>query len=305
MQTGVVGDEQSARYVILDGQLVIPGVDPAYDYSTWEYGSFYRLEDSIWNTVNTIPNGIHNWDMVEFQGEIFAGLGVQYQSSPIVKTADFGETWEQIPLWRDGNEIDFEENSMIRVPRFIRYRDDLYAVFYNSGLEFGGEFYLFKYEGKAFYYLECDWIDGVIRSSGDISPIPAYVEFRNQLFYATQSLNVTQDLITTQYVPLPQICVVRDLLIENEVLYVLTTQRNEDGQYINRVYSSETGEQGSFTEVLSFSYEVPVLCFLRHQGAFYFGTGPSVLQSEFGTELTCLQNDKAGMVLRVAWQQEE
>src|SRR5262245_20113285 len=61
VKEGTLPDEQIETFRVLDGKLVIPGNDPM---EPWELGNFYRLDAGSWTKIRTLPNGIHNFDMI-------------------------------------------------------------------------------------------------------------------------------------------------------------------------------------------------------------------------------------------------
>ena len=67
-------DEQIKRFLVLDGKLCIPGTDPRGD---WSMGNYYLLSDDAWQTHRVLPSGIHCFDGIEFEGNLFFGLGAE------------------------------------------------------------------------------------------------------------------------------------------------------------------------------------------------------------------------------------
>lgn len=80
-------DEQLDVFrVFSDGLLYIPGHDPKED---WKLGNFYRRGKGVsgkWEKVRTLPDGVHCYDMAEFDGKLLAcGYGT-YESTDSGKT---------------------------------------------------------------------------------------------------------------------------------------------------------------------------------------------------------------------------
>jgi len=84
-------EEQVDRFRILNGKLVVPGHDPT---DSWEYGNWYRLEPTGWKKHRNIPGGIHCYDMIYFNGKMFAALGTKPHSEFVMMSEDDGKTWE-------------------------------------------------------------------------------------------------------------------------------------------------------------------------------------------------------------------
>lgn len=88
-----VDDEQTENFHVLNGQLTLPGHDPRED---WSKGNFYRLEANAWKKYRTIPNGIHTYDLAQFGGKMYAGLGTD-KDFQLAASSDKGATWQTFP----------------------------------------------------------------------------------------------------------------------------------------------------------------------------------------------------------------
>lgn len=84
-----VDEEAIERYVIIDGDLYIPGMDPR---DSWAWGNFYRNDGTGWVKYRTIPTGVHNYDMTGYGGELFAAIGGPDQKS-LLRSTDGGLAW--------------------------------------------------------------------------------------------------------------------------------------------------------------------------------------------------------------------
>ena len=110
--TGEAKEEALHRFVQLGSILTTPGIDPK---AGWELGNFYALVDGTWIQYRNLPNGVHNFDMIEFDGKIFAGLGVEAGNSPCVMSTDWGQTFQPVPLYKDGVVVDTTGQTYIRI----------------------------------------------------------------------------------------------------------------------------------------------------------------------------------------------
>lgn len=87
---GQVDDEQIDRFLLLDGDLAIPGHDPRQN---WQWGNLYLREaKGRWRKQRRIPNGVHTYDVVSHAGRWFAALGTA-KGGAIVESTDRGEDW--------------------------------------------------------------------------------------------------------------------------------------------------------------------------------------------------------------------
>ena len=101
--SGTVPDEEVNRFCIIDNTLVLPGIDPREDY---KFGNYYRWDDSTWSTIRNIPRAYHCFDMVEYDGMIFVGLGVDAGDYPIAYSTNGGKTFASVEMRKDGVPFD-------------------------------------------------------------------------------------------------------------------------------------------------------------------------------------------------------
>jgi len=83
-----VDEEAIDHYVVIDGDLYIPGTDPK---ESWEWGNFYRNDGTGWVKYRTIPGGVHCYDMAGYHGELFAGLHAT--GAALMRSTNGGLTW--------------------------------------------------------------------------------------------------------------------------------------------------------------------------------------------------------------------
>lgn len=302
VQSGLLNDEQICRFVPLLGSLAIPGYDPCLGVYDWNYGTFYFLQGEKWVVIDSIPNGVHNYDMVEFNNAVYAGLAVQHEHQPVVRSTDGCKTWEELPFYKHGEQLVFEENSLIQVHNLIKYDSQLYAYFLNSNHSDKGSFSLYRYENDSFYYYDTDWANSLYinKEKTPEEIIKATAELNGKLFFVSTSLySSKQELHSIEAVRLPVSCKVWDLIKQDDMLYVLTSTYSAEGKYRIAVYSSKTGESGTFQEEVSFFYELPARSFEVYHDQFYFGTAAEYDSLDLVTmNRPVLNNEKVGMILR-------
>ena len=85
----LVDEEAIDRYVVLDGDLYIPGTDPR---DSWDLGNFYRNDGTGWVKYRTIPLGVHTFDLASYGGELFAAIGPN-GGAALLRSDDGGLTW--------------------------------------------------------------------------------------------------------------------------------------------------------------------------------------------------------------------
>jgi len=113
-------EQQVDHYRVFDGQLVSPGFNP--DGFVNGNGDFYIQESNTWNRVATIPGATHTFDIYDFQGVWFAGLG-KYGSN-IVSSTNQGATWNNVM----SADLAGEDSTGNRVLSFFELNNTLYSV---------------------------------------------------------------------------------------------------------------------------------------------------------------------------------
>ena len=289
---GLLQDEQIERFYIFDGKLYAAGYDPK---ESWAMGNFYLKENSDWSTKRVLTGGIHNFDLVKFNGSLFAGLGVIGENFPIAVTTD-GESFTQVPLIKNGQQIKCEKNNVQnRVYDFFTLKDTLYAYhrFYDGETS---TYDLYRYDGENFVYYS-DLIYKLEGERNTYSHINQKVEFNNKQFIATGNFYVTEDMKTAEKIKLKPNTQVIDLRVIDNTLYVLCNEKIENNgaeSFKVSVWFSKTGNIGSFRQMLFFDYPVRALSFTYGNNAFYFGMGYGIKAQK--------AYDQNGMVLEVKLQ---
>ena len=280
-QSGAVPDEEVSRFCFIDGCLTIPGTDPMGD---WEYGNYYMLENGAWETFCAIAGGLHTFDMAEFQGMIFAGMGVKEGEYPISCSTDGGKTFSAVEMIKNGLPLE-TGGRQIRVYDLIPLNGELYAAFYEVDTELTYD--LYRYDGERFVYE--DVLLGKIHQIKYFNNIiGGKAEFGGRLFFTTGYLYVTDNMEEFLRIEFPNSENVYDLYTADGCLYILCGKLLDGGQYRVSVWKNESGENTDFEEIFAFLYDAPPLSLVRHESSFYIGMG------DFNTE-----NPKNGMVIRI------
>ncbi|MBE6609695.1 MAG: hypothetical protein E7634_03395 [Ruminococcaceae bacterium] len=269
--SGTLPDEAVTRFAYIDGQLVIPGTDPT---DGWEYGNYYVLNGGEWETVRKIPGGIHNFDMAEFDGMIFAAVGVDAGKYPVACSKDGGQTFELLTLRKDGKPIDTSNVQLNRCHNFITLGDTLYVT-YRTYIDGGRDiiFELYEYNPvKHCFDFTTDLIGKIfVRDIAVADFILDSAVFKDVSYMATGYLEYSKDM--KEYVPLrfPDDDTVWDVCVNEDELYVLGSYKKEDGTYRITVWDNEKGEPNTFKKTLWFEYDVPAVSFAVDGNDFYFG----------------------------------
>lgn len=287
VQMGITADQAVQRFVEIGGTLYAPGIDPN---ESWDRGNYYVLEGEKWQQVRNLPNGLHNFDMIGFDGKIFAGLGTETLGNTVAVSRDKGESFTFVPLYRDGAVLDTAGYEYSRTYAFVEYAGELYALvsFKKTG-SLSYDRFIFRYEdGKMLYQSVAD-----SRLTGQTGRNywQGKLEWKGVCYLTSTALNSITDFSnpeTHKQIPMPNGGVVSDILLHNDQLYVLSYTFLEDTTCNVVIYKSDTGEEGSFIEVTSFDYAAFPIAFDFDGEHFYIGTGMCPTDAA-----------KVGMLLRV------
>lgn len=285
---GTVPDMAIHGYEVIDGMLCAAGIDPS---GGWDLGNYYYLEDGKWKKKRTIPNGIHNFDMIEFDGKIFAGMGTEDADDTVAVSTDGGETFTYVPLYKDGEPFDTSGYKWTRTYEFTEYNGQLYALL-SFQLGIGSKHMIFRYEDGKMVWIS----DQVFPLIGGISVGRKYwngeFEFDGACYLTANALYAIRDFSNQESyekIKMPGGENVADAFLRDGVIYTLAfKQDNKTKEYNVTIYKSATGKTGSFTPVAEFTYSVPPISFDYDGNHFYVGMGYNN-----GAKA------KSGMVLRV------
>ena len=280
--TGTVPDEEVSRFLVIDGKLTVPGIDPKDD---WIFGNYYVLENGEWCTIRTISGGLHNFDMVEYQGMIFAGLGVYSGEYPIVCSRDGGKTFTPIEMQKDGKAFDTSGSEVVRISDLFVFDGNLYAAFRYGDTEITYD--LYKYESGVFVY-DNQLYQKIHQIKFFNSIIASKTEFKCNMFFTTGYLYATSDMSDFTRVVFPNSEIVYDLYVKDDILYALCGVKQSDGKYKVSVWKNSSGQTLAFSEAFNFVYDVPPMSMVYDGDTFYIGMGDS-----------SSNNNKNGMIISV------
>lgn len=282
VNTGSVRDNAVTAFKIIGGKLTAPGIDPM---GSWDYGSAYQLDGNKWKTYSKIPNGIHNFDMIEFGGKIYAGLGVNFENSPVAVGTAINEVFEFVPIYKNGVEVDASTMNLwqYRAYDLFIHDQDLYALVCFTK-ESGSTLEVYKLNGNQLEYFS-DASSILSTRQYGTNLLESKVTFGSSVYFSRGVLYKSSDLQSFSTVNLPSGESVCDLLVSNGKMYLLS-YTGSDGGYQVTIYQTEDEE--SFEKVLDFEYSVRPLSFDLSGDTFYIGMGDRTLN-----------NEKTGMILAV------
>lgn len=287
--SGTLPDEAIRRFIILNGKLTVPGTDPRAD---WDFGNYYVFENGTWTTVRTIPEGIHNFDMIEFDGKIFAALDKEPKKIPLAASSDGGKTFYTVEMLKDGVLIDTDGGVFNRCLEFIAFNGTLYTIyFYGNEANDDIRLELYRYSPTIGKFEFVKSLIGVtpIRSDCGKEFFKSTVVFKDKVFIASGYLNVTADMETFSKVRFEKNDVVWDIEICDDEMYVLTSYKNDDGTHTVSVWKSTDGDPANISLEFRFVYDIPAVSFAVSENDFFF--------SMYNNRSV---HDKNGMILRYA-----
>lgn len=266
--TGTVPDECVSRFAVIDGRLITVGTDPTDD---WTMGNYYVLEEGEWKTVRTIPGAVHNFDMAEQDGKIFAAIGVEPGKYPVSVSEDGGATFAEVAFYKDGNILDTSDYTSIRAYKIFDFKGEIYTAL--IGRDTSTSYYdLYKYTGDAFEYQKSLYSE-IGHMTVNTSVYASSVEYKDKYFIATGYMFITEDMDNFDYVKYPDSDIVFDFIVKNGKLYSLTGYKTPEGRYRISVWENSSGKNTDFDMLFYFYYDTPCVSFEYDNGKFYIGMG--------------------------------
>ena len=282
-------DEAIHGFEVINGTLCAAGIDAR---ESWEYGNYYILdENGKWKQVRNLPNAVHNFDMIECNGKIFAGVGTEKVGRTVAVSEDGGKTFSYVPLYKDGSYYDLSDFKMSRTYELTQFGGKVYAFVYFQTKTGYNRWTIFVYEDGKMHYLT-DGTKLIERSSFSRKYFGGEFEMNGKCYIAARGLYIIDDFTDSagwKTTSMPNSGKVSDAILRDGVIYVLTSRQDSKTKlYHTIIYKSTTGEPGSFEEVASYDYSSFPMCFDWDGSHFYIGTG-----------INGVDQSKVGMVLRV------
>ncbi len=265
--TGTLPDEAVRRFTVIDGTLIIPGTDPKED---WNYGNYYVLENGNWKIERTIPEGIHNFDMVLYDGKLFAALDREPGKIPLVCSNDGGKTFQTVEMLKDGELINTDGGVWNRCLDFIVLNGELYTTYFYADKNVETvrfEFYRYDTSIGKFVYTKNILGTVGIRNCGK-EYFKSSVTFKDKVFIASGYLTETSDMNTFKNVKFERDETVWDLYVSDGTLYILTSFKNDDETYDISVWKSDDGE--NIVRDIKFTYDIPAVSFAVSSHEYFF-----------------------------------
>lgn len=260
---GIISDEQISRFIELRGTIVSPGIDPT---GTWDLGHYFVLEEGRFESQSVIPGGIHNFDIVEYDGVLFFGTGVLAGSYPVFVSNEEGAELKQVPfVGSSGEKVSTLGHSHIRCYDLTVINNELYAV-----LTLDKNKNVYKYNGSEFVFHSA-FGSKVVNGRHAYVPIMDKRVLGNTLYFTSGKLYATEDMDTYRDITPEGVVYVADVLVYDDCLYALTNEHNADDGYDIKVMKMTENEE--FTEVFKISNKIAAMSFEFDGSDYYIGLG--------------------------------
>jgi hypothetical protein len=269
--TGILNDEAIGKFYLHDNKLYAPGFDATT--SSWEYGNYHILSDGEWQSIKTLPQAVHNFDIIEYNGNLFFAIGTEKSEiSPVKMLSDDGN-YVSIPFTKNGENLLYEGKNFNRVYDFFIANDELYCNLLKYGVTQIMEFY--KFNGQQFEFVSDD--DAISYKVFKQNPTGASATYKGTCYFSVGNFYKTDDFKEFTQIEVPNGAYVTDFIVEKgrflnrENMYVLTTNQNEDKSYVSTVYryNQETG----FKKLAEVTLDGPAISLAKYKNNFFLGFG--------------------------------
>ncbi|MBR3778570.1 MAG: dockerin type I repeat-containing protein [Clostridia bacterium] len=268
----ILPDEQVGRFYDYNGVLTIPGFDPV---GAPARGNYYELVDGVWQTRTVLPYGLHNFDVVWFEGRLYAAVGANRGESPIAYTED-GVTYDTLPLYKDGQPIATDNSNVIRSMNLYVLGGNLYADFwYEDEDSYRSTFEMYRYNEREDRFeftadLKTATHGGLYSSAG--LPLWEKESLGGRMFLTTGYLYYTTDFVKYTPLEMPYGAVVYDMMAYGGRLYLLTAYE-KSGAYQVTVYSVNAANPTALRTEATYTHSLMPTAFAVNADHFFIGMG--------------------------------
>lgn len=284
----VVQDESVDLFRVYGDTLYVPGTDPQ---ESWEWGNLYTKRGGVWEKMRTIPNGLHTFDVAEWNGSFFVACGTE-SGGQIYRSEDSGQHWTACerahPMARYqgrfwgllpmGHELLIAGENMYGA---FRLKDNkIQSAFTSLGFQSDVVYRLTSYRGGALY---------TVRFQAKKAPLLYLPSLSDE----PQTIACFRDLC------------VQDIVVRDSVCHVLTAARcrswrpRDTARFRGHVYRSE--------DLIHWKEEADFLVPLRpcslefSKGVYYVGLGILDVEHQWDAPKT---GDPQGVESGTIWRLE-
>jgi hypothetical protein len=253
------------HYAVIWKKLYITGTDPMPNPNetkdqSWEWGNFYRNDGDGWIKYRTIPNGVHNFDMIKKDGDLFAAIGIGSEGVPLLRSADNGQNWVDA----------IGSSSIKRFNHLFKINDALYAI-----TSKGDPGKVYKYDNATQLFIETSWN----LMPGDPGAVACIATTDERIYYIKKGHNKVYTALPeedgvelTKHNPDEKIW---DLKTKDQLLYMLATVEDGDNYKAGICKVVGTKNKGNvYTTLPSEAISMEIL-----NGTIYLGTKSGIIYS--------------------------
>ncbi|MBO5287216.1 MAG: hypothetical protein J6B34_03745 [Clostridia bacterium] len=283
-ESGVLNEEVINRFVIIDGTLVAPGIDPTEKNKTCNYNYY---ENGEWKRYRNIYPTQHCLDIIKYKDHVLYGVDGELSFYTVFMSTDGGESYKKPVFYKNGEQVFGMING--RVYDFVEFKGELYA-FLTLGVNTKSttvDIYKYDYENVKFDYFSSITDQVIFRHYVNFSPIGSKVVSDNCVYIATPLGYYTKDMKVFEKINIDESKVLFDYCVDGDTLYALCSKIFSDGSCETSVLSKNLSSDEEFKELFYFNSEYYCLSFIKNGNTFFFGTADVMGNgSEKGAVLT-------------------
>jgi hypothetical protein len=283
-----VDEEEINVFKVLNNELYIPGTDSKED---WNFGSFYVVESNDgWIKYRTIPSANHVFDMAYYNGQLYAATGTTKTGwGEVLTSNDMGKTWTTVMpqttttmkfmeswatcLFLLNNQL-YASGKMLFNDWFAKYKNFLVMNGTNSIVQpFTTKFLPDAQNAHEYYIQRPITVNNKLVYLAYVSAASHWLPYS---MYVVTSLTSSHKVIFPAAQAVPS-----DILVRDNVTYVLTNLQNSTNSFTTIVYKSTN--LLNWTELFRFDTDAFARSFEELNGDFYFGLGCSTVYTPAST----------------------
>ena len=280
-----------------------------------EYGSVYSYDDenNKWIQKKYIGDTskqtgwIHIFNMKKFKdklflaGETYNSSSAQNKYSHVQYSTDNGQTYNNVKIMNNDNDFSYKIDG--RTVSIFEYKNELYMLYFNiqnSYVQYGGTgIYKYDEENNQFNYYSHAFWSMWYASTGNVPSSVAWAiicrgmnfEYNGKLYFISgKGLYSTTDLQNVNLVKMPDESIIQNVVVDDEIAYIMSYIYNEDKSYTTKIYSTKDFEV--FNKIYEFDIDTTPVSFEYYDNSFYIGT-------DLGEKRECKDSSKNGSLYKV------
>ncbi len=247
VDNGTLPDEAITGFAFLGETLVATGTDPQ---GSWSTGNYYLWDQEKWQVKRVLPKLLHNFDLAEYQGLIFAAGGALNTDNMVCVSSDGGKTFKSVPFHC---ETEITDNLQKRVYHLFVLDQRLFAILADCSV--------YEYTEQGFVF--------VTHWKGNAS-FRSKVVADDALYFASTYFFRVENVEKGEQIELGDWGTVYDVCQFGGRVYATASKKLENGGYLVSVFG---GTGSEFTRLFEFEYPQPAFSMAVEINRFCFGMG--------------------------------